>query len=282
MKELAAGWVQRRALDSWSDYLLDCEDQLTASGEINFQIMAERIKKGKQTPLSEYIGVLNGFKLSSEGSSFLEGLKGTGTLFLENHTIQGPINGSWKLFATNYLIKKMTGKEIRWISGQNKSTTQRFFRHPIIESHRAILNRGNPIGKSANSIPVGEGNGTKGIKLILKAFSDQESVGLYPEGEEHRELIRGDPKAGGIILFAARKNIPIISTSAWFGENTCYLSFTLLDNEFIEALGTSPGRENNKQDIVDYAMAEIAQNMPRELRGYYQDFYVPIPANPAK
>lgn len=264
MKEFVRRWAQRSALDFGARHFLGVEDQPTVPGKIYFQSMVERIKKGEKTPLSEYFGVLHGLKFYIDGLSLLENLKEKGALFLENQTRQGPISGYWKLFATNYFIKKMIGKEIRWIIEQDDQKPQELFRNPIV--------------RSFNAIPVGEGNGTKGVKLILKAFSDQESVGLYPEGQISEQLIKGDPKAGGIILFAASKNIPIISAAAWFEENTCHLSFTLLNNEFIKTMGTSPDKEKKKQQIVDYAMAEIAKNMPGEFRGYYQSFKVPIPA----
>lgn len=283
MKELARRLTQRViqgialkfGLNYLEGYLSDGKAQLTDLGTIYFQRLLERVKKGEKIPLSEHFGVLSGFKFSIDGLSLLENLKGKGALFLENHTIEGPISGDWKLFAASYFIKEMTGKEIRWISRQEESTPWEFFRNPIPESVNVILARGT---KSANAIPVGEGDGTKGVYLILKAFSDQEIVGLFPEADVSKELIRGDSKAGGIILYAASKNIPIISTAAWFGKNTCHLSFTLLDNEFIKSLASkSSDRGKRKQEIVDYAMAVIAQNMPRWLRGDYKNFPVPTP-----
>lgn len=258
MKERGTSWIEKRLLDAGRHYLLAGGEPITDLGKIYFESMVDDIKTRKQTPFSKYFGVLNGYKISIEGSNFLEDLRDKGAFFLSNHTDNGPLrNGRWKLFATNYLVKQLTGKEIRWTYGQDRSTFQEFFRKSVTQS--------------VNAIPVREGTGIAGIREILKAFQSQDSVGLYPEGDGRKELIRGNSKAGGIMLFAARQNVPIVSISAWFekAKYTCHLNFTLLDSELIKSMGGSSNKEQAKQEIVDYAMAEIAKNMPRELRGYY-------------
>jgi len=259
MKE-SPTWVQRRVLDVGYHYVLAGGEAITDLGKIFFELMVGKIKKGEKTPLSEYFGVLNGFGLAIEGLDSLKMLTGKNALYLSNHTENGPLrNGHWKLFATNYVVKEITEKEIRWTYGQDRSTGQELFREPVT--------------KSVNAIPVREGTGIAGIREILKAFQSQDSVGLYPEGDGRKELIKGDPKAGGIIYHAAIKGIPIVAISAWFEKekNVCHLNFALLDNTFIKSMGNvSSNRDDNRQRIVDYAMTAISQNMPSQLRGYYQ------------
>ena len=265
MKETSPNWLQRRLLDGAYHYLLQGKVPITDLGKAFFSVMIDKVKNGELTPFSEYFGVLGGFKFSIEGLNFLVSLKGKNALFLENHTTNGPVRGGhWKLFATNYVVKQITGKEIRWTFGQDKTTP--------IESFRG------PATKSINAIPVREGNGTEGIRLMLKAFEDQESVGLYPEGNGRKELTKGDPRAGGIILLAARRNIPIIATAAWFEKGTCHLKFIPLNNEHIKNLASIPAnKDTNRRDIVDYAMIKIATNLPFQLRGYYKDPQSPVP-----
>jgi hypothetical protein len=235
-------------------------EPLTDLGKIQFQRLVEQLKKGEKTSFSEHIGVLSGLKIHSSGVDLLESLKEKGALFLENHTENGPLkNGDWKLFATNHIVKQITGKEIRWAFGKDRTTFSEFLRKYIVENMDAI--------------PVKDGDGTEGIRLIMKAFQNQDSVGLFPEGNGGKELRQGNPKAGGIILLAAKKNIPVVSTAAWFDreKRSCHLSFTLLNNNFITGLTTpSMDKSTAKQQIADYAMAMIAQNLPVKLRGHYQ------------
>ena len=258
MKE-SPTWMQRRFIDAGSHYILGGGEKITDLGKIIFELMVDKINKGEKTPLSEYFGILSGFEFDLGGLESLEMLKGRNALFLSNHTENGPLrNGHWKLLATNYFVKKATGKEIRWTYGQDRSTVQELFREPVT--------------KSINAISVREGNGTEGIREILKAFQNQDSVGLYPEGDGRKQLIKGVPKAGGIIYFAAKKDIPVVAISAWFekGKNTCHLNFALLNNNVIKDMGNVSGGTGFKQKIVDYAMRIISQNMPSQLRGYYQ------------
>lgn len=257
MKEMMRDWIQRKVLDLGSHYMLAGGDQLTDLGKMHFQKLTYKIKNGESTPLSEYIGVLYGFNLSVDGLDLLESLKGESVLFLENHTADGPIrNGNWKLFATSYAVKVKTGKEIRWTYGKDRSTIQEFLRKPLTES--------------INAIPIRERDGTQGVRDIIEAFHNQDSIGLYPEGNSHKKLIRGDLRAGGIILHVAKKNIPIIATAAWFGENACHLSFVPIDNDVIKNIGKQSSDKNqSKQGIVDYAMRQIARNLPKDKRGFY-------------
>lgn len=232
------------------------EQPLTNFGKIQFQRLVEQLKIGEKTSFSEHIGVLSGLKIHSNGIDLLENLKGKGALFLENHTENGPLrNGDWKLFATNHIVKQTTGKEIRWAFGKDRTTFSELLRNFVVENMDAI--------------PVKDGNGTEGIRLIMKAFQNQDSVGLFPEGDGGKELRQGNSKAGGIILLAAKKNIPVVSAAAWFDkeEKSCCLSFVLLDNNFIKRLAASSmDKYITKQKIVDYAMAMIAQNLPVKLR----------------
>ncbi|MBI2049706.1 hypothetical protein HYT32_02270 [Candidatus Roizmanbacteria bacterium] len=259
MREAIRRFMQRRAVDLGIYYILSGGDELTNVGKTNFKKMKNTIKKRENVNLSDYIEVLNGFHLSLDGLNPLEDLKGKGALYLGNHTAEGPIrNGNWKLFAISYYVKKITGKEIRWTYGQDKSTAQELYRKPVTES--------------INAISVGERDGSQGVRDILKAFQNQDSVGLFPEGKSNKELIRGDPRAGGIVLHAAKKNIPIATIAAWFGENTCHLSFTLIDNDSIRIMGSGlSNKDESKQEIVDYVMRQIAQNLPPRLRGYYSE-----------
>ncbi len=214
MKEVVRGWIQRRIIDLGTHYVLAGGDQLTDLGKINFQRFKDNIKSGQATPFSEYIGVLDGFNHSLDGLNVLESLKGKNAFFLENHTADGPIrNGHWKLFATSYVVKDKTGKEIRWTYGQNKSTIQELFRKPVAER--------------INAIPIREKNGTQGVRDIIKALDSKDSVGLFPEGNCDKKLIRGNPKAGGLILYVAKKNIPIVAIAAWFEAKTWHLSFAI-------------------------------------------------------
>lgn len=229
---------------------------LTETGRSNFKNLATFIKKVEKTSFSKHIDILDGFELSVEGLSCLEEIKDKHALFLSNHTNNGPLKGYWKLFVLNHLVQERTHKEIKWTYGKDKSTLQEFARKMI--------------GESLETIAVREGNGAEGIRSILNAFNQQESVGLFPEGDGNKTLLKGDPKAGGIILLAARRSIPIIVISGWVQENICHVNFLPLDQITVLELGSNKDKPAGKQNIVDYAMTQIAQRLPLHLRGYYR------------
>ncbi len=238
---------------------------LKPQGKRHLAELSRKIKTGERSnPISNF-GILDGFGYTAEGTELLENQKGV--LILSNHSVKGPLRGYGNTLLIDYLFHQATGgEEIRWAQGHGSS---------IIEKIHDVL------GKTMNTITVGNGTGIAGAKELLRAWGKRESVGLYPEGIQKKKLQKGDPRAGKVIIMATNRGIPIFCVSSYFEHDVFRVSVNRLSPTIITHIGSSPEfAKNSAQVAVDYAMITIAKELPRELQGYYQPFADSLPDLP--
>lgn len=263
-------WVQDRLQEDWiremvEDWVIDSlRRSLKPEGKPRWDDFSNKLKKGEEIAISEYIDMLLGFDLTS-GIKGLENLttkKNKPILLVGNHINTGPIRGGWEHAVISYHVKQTTGKEIRWLQGFDPTTAQNVF-----------LER---LSKCTNSIPVRAINRSDLVRtalLLNQAIDNQDSLGLYPEGDGSKNLRRGMPQAGRLIASCARDGIDIVTASARFQSDTFSLTFDKLDRKEIERLDSKgidrANRDTAWQNVADYAMRRIAVNLPKNQRGYY-------------
>ncbi|MEK7534462.1 MAG: hypothetical protein AAB600_03935 [Patescibacteria group bacterium] len=242
---------------------LQIGNKLKPDGEKHYWNLMRIIATGQETSLSEHIRILDGYDYRSniKGLEHLQRLNGRNTLVLGNHSHLGPLEGYGEMLLTSYCVKKATGKEIKWVRGRGKS---------LKENARQLVDR------SLGTIPVYD-DSIRGPILIFKAFDANESVGLYPEGDNSIVLRQAKLTAGNLVLKTLGKNIPVFCASTWFENNTFFATFApLLDEKKYKEIQNTKLRKEEKdiikEKIINYAMARIAQNLPEEKRGYYRDF----------
>lgn len=99
-------------------------------------------------------------------------------------------------------------------------------------------------------------------------------MGINPEGDGSKTLLRAVPRAAKMILLSAVHNYNIVCVATDFRNNT--FSMTVdppLDNGRIqEARSVLKGDEDKLQQLIsDYAMARIAKHLPAKKQGYYSN-----------
>lgn len=251
------------------------EYPLTPIGERDYKIFINGLKKGIPMNLSQHLGILDGYDYIS-GVTGLENLDGLtpdkGCLVLSNHERELPLTGRSIIFPIGYHVRKKGGKEIRWVYGTDISLDQ-FGKEAYEKSLNFILVGGKDLlGHKKTQI--------KGMRELLRAI-DKDFVGLYPEGDNSDKLLKGRPEAAGIIASAASRGVDIICSSTSLNGKVFNVAFQKLDNEKVLELWRQRRKGVNKsstqtnhvaaQNVVDYAMAVIAQGLPEEKRGYYQN-----------
>lgn len=257
-------WVQkllqeepvREIFEDWTIHSLG--QGLKPEGKPRYDDFFNSLKKGEQISLSDYIDMFIGFDFESgiKGLENLVSLKGEPMLLAANHTNNGPIRGGWQYVLISYYLKQTTGKEIRPLHGFDPTTTQDLFRERLY--------------KSINSIPVRDSD-RRSASLLRQAITNRDSMLLYPEGDGSRNLRRGLPNAGRLIQICASRDMNVVSCSAGFRSDTFFLTFDTLDSKDIERSAEEGNDRYAKgQDIVDYAMQNIAKHLPENRRGYYQ------------
>lgn len=256
-KELAR-FIQPITIDLAAFWLQLGEGGIKPEGKPHLRKFLELIKNGSKAALSDNIHILDGYDYTSSvlGLENLEALKGKNIFLVGNHSSEGPLRGHGQILLTSFYVKNCTDQEIRWVHGSDKTTVQELSRKQV--------------EKTFNTIPVGDGDGSKGVRMILGAFKNQESVGIYPEGNGYKELHKGDPRAGRIILYAVKNNIPIICASTGFRNGVFSIAFSLLDSSSVIKLENESDQKNAAgEKIIDYAMETIAQHLTPDRRGHY-------------
>jgi hypothetical protein len=260
-------WVQERLKEDWvretfEDWTIESlRLGLKPEGKPRYDDFIYSVQKGEQIALSDYGDMFLGFDFKSgiKGLENLILLKDKPILLVANHVNNGPMKGDWQHVVISYYVKETTGEEIRWLHGFDPTTAQDLFRERL--------------HKSINSIPIRDNDPSRGGLLLRRAIGiDKASMGLYPEGDGSKNLRRGMPKAGRLIATWARNAIDIVSCSVRFQSDTFFLTFDTLDNETIKTIvQKGADRSSSWQDIADYAMRTIAQHLPENRRGYYEE-----------
>lgn len=269
-------WVQDRLQEDWvrepiEDWTIDSFRRgLKPEGKPRYDDFINSLQKGEQIALSNYIEMFLGFDFKSgiKGLENLILLKDKSILLVANHVNNGPMKAGWQHAAISYYVKHTTGKEMRWLHGFDPTTAQDLFRERL--------------HKSINSIPIRDNDPTRGLPLLRRAIGiDKASIGLYPEGDGSKTLLRGLPKAGQMILLSALNKYNIVCAATEFKNDAFFLTFDPpLDNQRIkkalDILKDNKGNHDKRveiwQAISDYAMAIIASHLPEEKRGYYKNF----------
>lgn len=224
-------------------------------GKPYFDQFIDDYKNGREIRFSRYIHMLDGFDYKSNISRLenVEGIKDQPILIVANHPYKDPLRGGHgQRIVINYYVDQITQKEVRWLHGLDKTTPEQFTRKRF--------------AKQSGTIPVRDDNPEAALILIRQAFRNKDIMGIYPEGDGNKTLLRGKAKAGQMILLAALNNYNIICAATEFKNDAFFLTFdSPLDNEELK-------RTRNRQIISDYAMARIAKNLPEEKRGYYRNF----------
>lgn len=263
-------WVQDRLQEDWvretlEDSTIDSFRRgLKPEGKPRYDDFVNSLQKGEQIALSDYRDMFLGFDFKSgiKGLENLTDLKDKPILLVANHVNNGPMKAGWQHVAISYYVKETTGEEIRWLHGFDPTTAQDLFRERL--------------HKSINSIPIRDNDPTRGLPLLRQAIRNEDSMGLYPEGDGSKNLRKGMPEAGGLIGICARRGMGIVSCSVKYQSDTFFLTFDTLDMTEIERLTPKGTDRTNRyaawQNVADYAMTRIAMNLPENRRGYYQNY----------
>lgn len=228
---------------------------LKREGKQRFDQLIQDYKNGREILFSSYIHMLDGFDYQSNifGPEYLDAIKDQPILIVANHPCKDPLRGGHgQRVVVNYYVDKVTQKEVRWLHGLDKTTPEQFTRKRF--------------ARQSNTIPVRDDNPENSRTLIRQAFRNKDIMGIYPEGDGNKTLLRGKAKAGQMILLSATANYNIVCAATEFRDDAFFLTFdSPLDNEELK-------RTRNRQTISDYAMARIAQHLPENRRGYYQNY----------
>lgn len=236
---------------------------LRPEGKPHFDQLIRDYKEGKQILFYKYIHMLDGYDYTSNihGLGNLEEMKNEPILVVANHPYEDPLKGGHcQRILINYNVYNITQKETRWLFGEDKTSPEHLMRRRF--------------SRQSSTIPVRDDDPETSRKLILQALRNQDTIGINPEGDGNKTLLRGLPKAGQMILLSVINNYNIVCVTTDFRNDSFFLTFDPpLDNERLKkAKNISQDRDLLRQTISDYAMATIATHLPEEKRGYYQDY----------
>ncbi len=254
-------FVQNRALDFvfWKN-----SSGLTKLEKEEFKKTINKIKKGEKVSFSDF-GDFIRRNCRISGTECFDNFENTAVLILSNHPTDGPLGGWAPTLIASSEIRRKTGKETLWTHGEDKSTFQTVARRKISEN-------------SGSTILVRGATSYDGTRQIIKAFQEKNIVGIHPEGDGSNKLGRAVADAGHFILYAAKKGMPIICSVGFFDQEIgkIKLTFFKIDPEEIGKLTKDEASNQdailqNRQEIADYVMAEIAKRLPENKRGYYKN-----------
>ena len=246
-EELVIGWFRQ---------------ELYPEGKPYYDDFIRRMQRSEKISLPDYKNMFLGFDQNSgiKGLENLKGLEGKPMLVLSNHTNNGPLGGGWRDITLSCHINDITGNKIRLMHGYDPTARHDLFRERLHKSIDSILIR-NP-------------DPSQGSSSLRQAIKNRDSMCLYPEGGfGHRDnsLRKGMSEAGRLIIMCLGKDYELVTVSFRFKKDTFFAKFDRIENEKISSL---EGTDKNTRDqkIVDYIMARIAQHLPEEKRGYYQNY----------
>lgn len=125
-------------------------------------------------------------------------------------------------------------------------------------------------GIMSNFAKVCDGITTFQTREIIETLRNGDVLGIFPSAKPDLELNEMDQKAGSLFLIAGKRNIPIIPVGAWFDKR---------ENIYRVNIGEPVvfGRTDcllDNQTIADAVGIKIANLLPENLRGYYQNISV--------
>lgn len=220
---------------------------LTSEGRIHYREFLEKVIRSERQSLSSLGGVLAGYNFNFQGVSYLKDLE-NGGLVLSNYTNQGPLRGLWHSLAISVAVRDVSGREVRWVQSRGSNRL-------VAPVHMAIA---ESLGGIVVKVPGQWGGGTRVIKETL---SQNEVVGLYPEGRPGRYLGPATRGAGRIIQMAAEAKYPIIIASCWPDKWDLNIIFQSLSPE--EVLGAKNGNPNA---AGEYVMLAILSKLPATVK----------------
>jgi len=238
---------------------------LKREGKPCFDQFIQDYKNGEQILFSRYIHMLDGFDYESNisGLDNLGGIKDYPILIVANHPYEDPLRGGHgQRIVINYYVDKITQQEVRWLHGLDKTSPEQFTRKRF--------------AKQSNTILVRDNDPETSLKLIRQAFRNKDTMGINPEGDGNKTLLRGKPKAGQMILLAILHNYNIVCVATEFKNDAFFITIDQpLDNEMIKDAARTPtdSKDFLQQTISDYAMAGIAQHLPEDKQGYYRSYH---------
>ncbi|MBI9100108.1 MAG: 1-acyl-sn-glycerol-3-phosphate acyltransferase [Spirochaetaceae bacterium] len=181
-------------------------------------------------------------------------LKGPAIL-ITNHvsTLEGP------LFYVNLRPRKT-------IAMAKAELFDKFFTRTILSTWDAV-----PIKRGAADMHA--------IKSCFKVLEKGDFLCIAPEGTRSKtgKLLRGK---AGTTLFATQKKVPIIPMVHWgildLGKNAKKLKRTSVNIKvgkpfYVEKKTEGKITSEDRQNMADEMMYQIASYLPEELRGYYED-----------
>ena len=235
---------------------------LRPEGKPHFNQLIKDYKEGKQILFYKYIHVLDGFDYRSNihGLENLEKIKDQPILIVANHPYEDPLKGGHcQRILINHNVYNITQKEVGWLFREDKISPEYLMRKRFL--------------RQSSLIPVRDDDPETSRTLIRQAFRNKDTIGINPEGDGNKTLLRGLPKAGQLILLSARSNYNIVCVATEFKNGVFFIAFDEpLDSQLIKdaaANGSTDNKDFLWQTISDYAMAIIAKHLSEKRRGYY-------------
>ena len=134
------------------------------------------------------------------------------------------------------------------------------------------------LGRSFLSFPVVRHSADRSaLRFTLGLLAAGEAVCIYPEGTRSRDLVMHVPEAGAGFL-ARRAGVPILPVATWGGENILPTGAKFPRRQHTEvhvvygAPFHLPDAQMDNQEASEYMMSKVAELLPREYRGYFQDW----------
>lgn len=230
---------------------------------LRFKKMILAAQAGEKIVVSTLTPLLDGYYLDTTGGENLPNQRGT--IIYMNHYHGGPLRGFWNIIGANKEVKKVQGKEVRWVQAPTQNQLTRPFVEPI---HKTI-------SQATNGIYIEDGQEHQATQEIWRELENAGIVGITPEAEPSRELIRARPGSGRLFTFAAFNNRPIIPIATWSDNRILHVVIgEQLDLDTVMSRNRAEKAEVKEKDqrgqaVVNYAMEQLAKYLPPQYRGHY-------------
>lgn len=236
---------------------------LRPEGKPHFDQFIKDYKEGKQMLFYRYIHMLDGYDYTSNihGLENLEEIKNDPILVIANHPYEDPLKGGHcQRILINHYVYSITQKETRWLFGEDKISPEYLMRKRF--------------SRQSSLIPVRDDDPEASSTLIRQALRNKDTIGINPEGDGNKTLLKAIPKAARMIIAAAIHRYNIVCVATDFRNNTFFITIdSPLDNKAIleTSIKLNYDRDRLIELISNYAMARIAIHLPEEKRGYYSN-----------
>lgn len=239
---------------------------LQPEGKPHFDQFIRDYKEGKQMLFYRYIHMLDGYDYQSNihGLKHLQAIRDEPILIVANHPYADPLKGGHcQRILINHNVYLVTGKETRWLFGEDKTSPEHFMRKRFSRQSSTISVRdGDKKGKVMSGIAVGE------------ALRNRDIIGINPEGDGNKTLLKANLNSATMIFLAAMHNYKIVCVATDFEADTFFMAVDspLDNNQIREArIKLKHDQDNLRELVANYAMAKIALHLPQYKRGYYSN-----------